>query len=234
MEPSAETRPAHSTAAHERDGWWLAMRVSVGTAFRAAFRMRISGLESIPARGGALLAYNHVSVLDPIPVSLAAARRGRPVRFLALSELFESGAVGWGLRVTHQIPLRRGLGDWSAIEAVAGVLRSGALAGMSPEGTVGEGAALLPMQRGAARIALAAGTPVVPVGVWGTQGRWPKAGLHWGYPLRPTVGVALLAPIPAEGNARSRADSLALTERIEEGLGRAVLEARRLAGAGAA
>jgi len=230
MEPSAESRTVPPTAADERDGWWLAMRLGVGTAFHAAFRVRFSGLDSIPARGGALLAYNHVSVLDPIPVSLGAARRGRPVRFLALSELFESGAVGWGLRVTRQIPLRRGLGDWSAIEAVAGVLRAGALAGMSPEGTVGEGAELLPLQRGAARIALAAGTPVVPVGLWGTQARWPKAGLHWRSPMRPTVGVAFVAPIPAEGNARSRADSLALTERIEEGLGRAVERARRLAG----
>ena len=66
-----------------------------------------------------------MSVLDPIAVALAAGSAGRPVRFMALSELFEHGVVGWTLRVTRQVPLRRGLGDWDAIENVADVVRSG-------------------------------------------------------------------------------------------------------------
>jgi 1-acyl-sn-glycerol-3-phosphate acyltransferase len=213
-------------------GWWWAGRLTVGATFHAAFRLRFAGLEHIPREGGALLAYNHVSVLDPIPVALAAARRGRPVRFLALSELFESGPVAWGLRATRQVPLRRGLGDWAAIEQVAAVLRAGYLAGMSPEGTVGEGSALQPGQRGAARIALAAGAPVVPVAVWGTQRRWPRSGLHRRPPLRPTVAVVAGPAIPAEGDPRSRPVVFALLERVMEGLEEAVARARVLGGSG--
>ena len=212
------------------DPWWLAARLTAGSLFHAAFRLRVEGVAKIPARGGALLAYNHVSVLDPIPVALAAAGAGRPVRFMALSELFEHGIVGWSLRTMGQIPLRRGLGDWAAIEQVADVLRSGSLAAMSPEGTVGDGAALQPGQRGAARIALAAGVPIVPVGVWGTQHRWPRFGLRWGGPVRPVVGVSVGAPVPAEGQPRDRADVLALTERMMAELQTAVDRARLLAG----
>jgi 1-acyl-sn-glycerol-3-phosphate acyltransferase len=208
----------------------MAARLTAGTAFRLAFRLRVRGEGEIPARGGALLAYNHVSVLDPIAVALAATRAGRRVKFMALAELFQHGWVGWGLRVTRQIPLRRGLGDWEAIEAVADVVRSGALAAMAPEGTVGEGEALQPGQRGAARIALAAGAPIIPVGVWGTQLRWPRAGLHWRLPLRPVVGVSMGPPIEVRGQARSRRDVLALTSRLMAELGTAVQRARILSG----
>jgi 1-acyl-sn-glycerol-3-phosphate acyltransferase len=213
---SLRRRLSRTSRVTGQDGsaWWLAARLTVGTVFRAAFRIRIAGVANIPHRGGALLTYNHVSVLDPIAVSLAAARRGRPVRFLALAELFERGWVGWGLRRTDQIPLRRGLGDWAAIERVADALRGGSLAGMAPEGTVGGGRTLLPVQRGAARIALAAGAPVVPVGLWGTQQRWPKEGLHWRPPLRPALGVAIGSPIPAVGDPRDRGEVKALTERL--------------------
>ena len=155
-----------------------------------------------------------MSVLDPIAVALAAGSAGRPVRFMALSELFEHGVVGWTLRVTRQVPLRRGLGDWDAIENVADVVRTGSLAAMSPEGTVGGGEALQPGQRGAARIALVAGVPIVPVGVWGTQRRWPRAGLHRRPPLRPVVGVVVGPAIQVQGDARSRPDVLALTDRL--------------------
>jgi 1-acyl-sn-glycerol-3-phosphate acyltransferase len=209
--------------------WWWIARLTVGPVFRAAFAIRLAGTANIPDRGGALLAYNHVSVLDPIAVSLAASRRGRQVRFLALSELFEHGWVGWGLRRTNQIPLRRGLGDWSAIERVAETLRAGSLAGMAPEGSIGDGPTLQPGQRGAARIALAAGVPVVPIGLWGTHRRWPKSGLHWRPPLRPGLGLAVGPPITAEGTARDRRAVLSLTERLMDELDRVVAVARALA-----
>ena len=228
--PNPEQEPTRDAGVGGWDPWWVAARLTAGAAFRAAFRLRVRGRTEIPDRGGALLAYNHVSVLDPIAVALAAGSAGRPVRFMALSELFEHGVVGWTLRVTRQVPLRRGLGDWDAIENVADVVRTGSLAAMSPEGTVGGGEALQPGQRGAARIALVAGVPIVPVGVWGTQRRWPRAGLHRRPPLRPVVGVVVGPAIQVQGDARSRPDVLALTDRLMFALGKAVEGARILAG----
>jgi 1-acyl-sn-glycerol-3-phosphate acyltransferase len=193
--------------------------------------MGFEGIENIPQSGGALLTYNHVSVLDPLPVALAVARRGRSVRFLAVSDAFEQRFVGWALRRTGQIPLRRGLGDWDAIGKIADVLRAGALAGMSPEGTVGDGSELQPGQRGAARIALLAGVPVIPVGVWGTQHRWGKAGLRRGLD-RPPLAVVAGPPIPPAGEARSRPDTIEFTARIMDGIRENAVRARVRAEAG--
>jgi len=215
----------------DHDPWYAVARVGVSAVFRIGFRMRFEGTGNIPAAGGALLAYNHVSVLDPLPVALAASRRGRSVRFLAVSDVFEQRFVGWAMRRTRQIPLRRGLGDWDAIGKIADVLRGGDLAGMSPEGTVGDGSALQPGQRGAARIALLAGVPVVPVGVWGTQRRWGKEGLSRTLE-RHDLAVVAGPPIPPEGGARSRPDVIAFTERIMEGIGEVAERARLRAGTG--
>lgn len=201
----------------------------MGLAFEAAVRLRFAGLTNIPLSGGALLAYNHVSVLDPVVVGLGADRRGRSVRFLSLAEAFDQPLVGWGLRRTRQIPLRRGLGDWRAIEAVAEAIRSGSLAGLSPEGTVGDGSALQPLQKGAARIALLTGAPVIPVGIWGIQQRWPKAGPRFGPPLRPTVAVSFGPPLLASGDHRSRSDVRGFTDRLMRSLVERVDAARNRA-----
>src|SRR5205807_3907017 len=141
-------------------------------------------------------------------------------------EAFEQPLVGWALRRTRQIPLRRGLGDWRAIEAVAAAIREGSLAGLSPEGTVGEGSVLQPGQKGAARIALLTGAPVIPVGIWGIQRRWPQSGLHLRRPLRPVVAVAFGPALEPAGDAHSRADVRAMTDRIMASLADAVGVAR--------
>jgi len=181
--------------------------------------LRFAGLEHVPERGGALIASNHVSVLDPVFVVLAASERGRMVRYLTVSDAFDQRVVGWALRRVDQIPLRRGMGDWAAIDEVAAIVRAGALAGISAEGTVGEGRALLPIQKGAARIALAAGVPIIPTAVWGTQARWSISGPHLGAPARPAVTVAFGPPIEPAGDPRSRADVRAQTDQLAEALG---------------
>jgi 1-acyl-sn-glycerol-3-phosphate acyltransferase len=198
----------------ERDVWFHVGRIGAGAVFGAAFRIRHYGLHQIPREGGALICTNHVSVLDPVFVALGGTKVGRPVRFLGLSELFQSGFVGWAMRTTKQIPLRRGTGDWDAIHAVADVVRGGALAGMSPEGRVTDGVEELAGQKGAARIALDAGRPVIPSGIWGSNLRWPKDGLTYAPPFRPPVVLVFGPPIVPEGEPRNPRDVRALTERI--------------------
>jgi 1-acyl-sn-glycerol-3-phosphate acyltransferase len=198
----------------DRDVWLRVGTAGAGAVFGSAFRIRHYGLHQIPAAGGALICTNHVSVLDPVFVALGGAKRGRPVRFLGLSELFESGFVGWAMRTTRQIPLRRGTGDWDAIHAVADVVRSGEVAGMSPEGRVTDGVEEIAGQKGAARIALDAGRPVIPSGIWGSNWRWPQDGLRSGPPWRPPVVVVFGTAIEPEGEARNPRDVRDLTERI--------------------
>jgi 1-acyl-sn-glycerol-3-phosphate acyltransferase len=195
----------------------------------ASFRIRVAGSEHIPRRGGALLAYNHVSVLDAIFVGLPVTRRGRIVRCFALSEDFERPLMGRALRGLQQVPIHRGAGAWGPLEQLADVVRDGWLAGIAPEGTVGGGDELQPIQKGAARIALLAGGPVIPVGLWGPQRRWPKTGLRMKRPIRPNVGVSFGQPLDVEGDPKSRPDVQALTDRLSAALCDQVEAARRLA-----
>ncbi len=201
----------------------------VGGAFRLAFRLRVHGLGRIPARGGVLLVINHVSILDAIGVGLATTRRGRPARFVTASEVFDLKVVGWGVRKIHQIPIRRGMADRAALREAAAVIRDGALAGIFPEGRVSEDASLARLQKGAARLALTAAVPLVPMGIWGTNLRWPRGGLRLGLPLRPRVAIVVGEPIAVAGDPRSAADVRALTVQIAERLGELAAVARRAA-----
>lgn len=213
----------------ERDLWWTVASSTIGSVARASFRVKVSGAHHIPRSGGALLAYNHVSVIDAIFVAIPVLRRDRIVRCFALSEDFERPVMGRALHGLRQIPIRRGAGAWDPLEEMAGLIRDGWLGGIAPEGTVGTGEELSPIQKGPARIALLASCPVIPVGLWGPQRRYPKTGLHFRSPARPTVGIAFGPPILAEGDAKHRPDVQSLTDRLGEALCGQVEVARRLA-----
>ena len=69
--PNEEPRTRIHEAApdSELDLWWSIARVGLGGPLVAALRIRVAGLRSIPATGGAILAPNHMSVLDPFVVA---------------------------------------------------------------------------------------------------------------------------------------------------------------------
>jgi 1-acyl-sn-glycerol-3-phosphate acyltransferase len=201
-----------------------------GAFYGLLFRMRVAGLANVPLTGSALLASNHVSVLDPVPIAVAVSRRGRVIRFLAAVEFFDKPFIGRWLRRFEQIPIRRGGADWEAMNQVAKAIAAGTLTGIFPEGRVrAQGEPRLPGLKGVARLALVAGVSVVPVGVWGTQARWPRGHIRWGPPLRPRLAVVFGPPVEAVGNPRNRADVRGLTDRIMVAVGEAEDHARRLA-----
>jgi 1-acyl-sn-glycerol-3-phosphate acyltransferase len=114
-------------------------------------------------------------------------------------------------------------------EAVATV-SAGAIAGIFPEGTVNPpGGPLLRGRTGVARIALAAGAPVIPVGMWGTQVRWPRSGLTFRRPLRPSVALTFGPPIEPKGDPSSLDDIQAFTTLVMKRIAEQVAAARNLA-----
>jgi 1-acyl-sn-glycerol-3-phosphate acyltransferase len=214
------------------NGWWRFGIAVVGFCWRILFRLRVEGADRVPPSGPAIVAGNHVSALDGVALALAtSSRSGRMTRFLVAAEFFRKLWCGWALRLYRQIPLRRGQRDQGALDVAIDTIRGGALAGIFPEGTVNPepGGGLMRGRKGAARIALATEAPVVPVGVWGTQARWPRSGLHVRRPWRPIVAISYGEPIRPKGDPDSPADVQAFTNVVMEALAAQAVRAKELA-----
>ncbi len=155
---------------------------------RVWFRLRISGGEHIPASGAAVIAPNHKSFYDPFFIAAATPRR---IRFMGKSELFR-GRHGRLLLALGAFPVKRGESDAEAVETARIILEQGGLLMLFPEGTrVRDPDLLGAPKRGAARLALETGAPLIPTAITGTEqlflGPFPK-------PRR--VQVAIGEPIP--------------------------------------
>ncbi|HWC33645.1 MAG TPA: lysophospholipid acyltransferase family protein [Mycobacteriales bacterium] len=162
------------------------------------FRFTITGAENIPASGGAVLASNHVSYFDFMFVGLPAHDRGRRlVRFMAKQAVFENPVAGPLMRGMRHIPVDRSAG-LAAYQAAVDALRAGELVGVFPESTISRAFVPRTFKTGAARMALEADVPLIPVIVWGghrvwTSGRKPI--LRRGVPVTIEVAPPLeLAP----------------------------------------
>jgi 1-acyl-sn-glycerol-3-phosphate acyltransferase len=202
---------------------------------RTIFRVRVEGITNVPASGPAILAFNHVSVLDgPALGTEVARRRRRESRFLVASEVFGAFFFGWVLRSFDQIPIRRGKGDAHALDEAIRTVEAGAIAAIAPEGRVNDDpeAGLQRAKRGVARLALPTGAPVIPVGLWGSQVRWPKAGLRFGRPWRPPFAFVFGEPLVPHGDPSVPADVDAFSECVRKAIEVQVLSARAVAGAG--
>jgi 1-acyl-sn-glycerol-3-phosphate acyltransferase len=91
---------------------------------------------------------------------------------------------------------------------------------------------MLRARTGVARIALAARAPVIPVGIWGTQMRWPRTGFTFRRPLRPTVALAFGPPVEPHGDPSSPDDIQAFTALVMRRIVEQAATARELAGRG--
>jgi 1-acyl-sn-glycerol-3-phosphate acyltransferase len=155
----AEPVPATLRAAH---------RVAA-PLLRGGLRLTVTGQGQIPGSGGVLLAANHRSALDHF---VLAAASPRPIRFLGKVEL--ARGVGGRLHLMlGMVPVQRGTGDLRVIEQLAGMLHSGQVVGIFPEGSRSRTGELGRFRSGLSRLAAAAQVPVVPVALLGTAQVWP-------------------------------------------------------------
>jgi 1-acyl-sn-glycerol-3-phosphate acyltransferase len=170
-------------------------------AAKTAFRLlgqniSMTGTENVPRSGGVLLAYNHVSYLDFVYGGLAANPSGRLVRFMAKREIFDHRLAGPLMRSLHHISVDRADGIASYDEGVR-YLQAGEIVGIFPEATISRSFEIKELKTGATRMAAAAGVPLVPVVLWGTQrlktkdhpqdfSRGKTIAISVGEPLHPT------------------------------------------------
>ena len=178
------------------------LRAALRLLFRVLWGARYIGVENVPASGGVILAANHQTYLDPFwlgaPVPLHA-------RFLAWDKVFEWPVAGKLMRLLGAWPLQTQKGDRRAIRLSLQWLRSGGALVIFPEG--GRAFSDGKMQEfkvGAARLALEANVPVLPVTIRGGEHVWPR-GQRW--PRLGRVEIVFhplrhLAPLPGEDARR--------------------------------
>lgn len=193
---TVQRRPIHN----DRRGlaWWLAVAVCkpILVVLR---RPDWRGVAGIPRVGGAVLAANHVSHLDPLLVAEMVLAEGRVPRFLAKDSLFSGPVVGRWFRAAGHVEVDRVAGRAGYDNAVSAA-RDGRLLLVYPEGSITKREDGLPMtmKSGAVRIALEASVPLVPVAQWGAQEILPaySGQLRWGWRRR--VSVLVGPPIPLD------------------------------------
>jgi 1-acyl-sn-glycerol-3-phosphate acyltransferase len=152
---------------------YAVLRLVLKTLMRLLWRVRVEGLDNLPPSGGFLLASNHLSFIDSLVIPVLVPRR---VAFLAKAEYFEGRGVrgllvrGWFVAL-GAVPVRRGShGEaMASLQLALQVLRHGDGFGIYPEGTRSRDGRLYRGRTGVAWLALASGSPVVPVGVVGTD-----------------------------------------------------------------
>jgi 1-acyl-sn-glycerol-3-phosphate acyltransferase len=149
-------------------------------------RLRVDGLETVPAQGPLLVVPNHDSQWDPVLVGLALRPRRR-LRFLARASLWRIPGLGPLLYGLGQIPIRRGLGDVAALERAIEALRSGEAVCVFPEGGLSWGERVR-AHSGVGRLAQACpGVQVVLCCVEGTTD-------YARFPRRPRVRMRFVVP----------------------------------------
>jgi 1-acyl-sn-glycerol-3-phosphate acyltransferase len=183
-------------------------------------KITFEGLENIPERGGAVIALNHTSYVDWLPASLAAYRRRRRLRFLIKAEMQDVRTVNYVIKHIKLIPVDRKAGA-AAYAAAVQRLREGELVGLHPEATISRSFELRAFKSGAARMALDARVPIIPLIVWGAHRIWgkdhPKNLFRANIPITVVAGKPLLPVGDVEQlNSTLRQRMESLLYRVQE------------------
>lgn len=152
-------------------------RVLFPPLIRLLFAATIIGRSNMPAKGGVILASNHLSFFDSVIITIMSRR---PVSFLAKAEYFTGkGFKGWLSKAFFEaisaIPVHRDSASAAqdALDAGLQRIRDGEAFAMYPEGTRSLDGRLYRGKTGVAWLAMTANVPVVPVALTGTNNIQP-------------------------------------------------------------
>ncbi|MFE0748492.1 lysophospholipid acyltransferase family protein [Gordonia sp. NPDC058843] len=151
--------------------------IANGLARAQALDLQFTGVENIPAEGGAVLCVNHTGFVDFLPLALGVQRAGRRTRFLIKSEVMDVAIMRFLVNHTRTVPVDRSHGA-QAYRAALGRLRDGYIVAVYPEATISRSFELKEFKSGAVRMAADAGVPIIPAIVWGAHRQWTKGGIR--------------------------------------------------------
>lgn len=222
--PARSTRPTRA----DRLGYVVPAAI-IRPLMRTLVRQRWEGTERLP-RTGVILAFNHISEIDPLSVAHMVYNQGLLPTVMAKAELWKVPGLRQALQSTRMIPVERTRDGGRSLEAAREALATGRAIVLYPEGTVTRDPEGWPMagRTGAVRLALQTGAPLIPVGQWGIQELLPypthalkpfprkTARMLVGEPvdLDDLRGAPLTAAVLRTGTERMMDDLTALVERL--------------------
>ncbi len=191
-------RGRRSWAYQDTPHLWQSLLTASIPAVGLMGRLQVTGNVPAQLRGRSLLlAANHIGVFDAIVLMAACRRIGIAPRFMLAGGLLDAPVLGPVLRATGHLRVDR-KDSMSAIEqfaiAAKQLRESDVPLLVYPEGRISHDPGLWPERgkTGAARLALSAGVPVVPISQWGAH-----EAVYWG--TETVSGVADVVPLLRSG-----------------------------------
>lgn len=152
--------------------YWFFVR-TLGPIARRRFNPTVEGLENIPRHGGAIIAANHLAVIDDALLPMTCPRM---IHFMGKAEYFEGKGVKgkfkkWWFTSVGVFPVDRSGGSKSlgALNHAREILEDGHLFGIHVEGTRSPDGRLYRGHTGASRLAFETGCPIVPTAIIGSR-----------------------------------------------------------------
>jgi 1-acyl-sn-glycerol-3-phosphate acyltransferase len=194
------------------------VRAVVGGFCKGFWRVRVRGLEHIPADGAFILSPVHRSNIDTPLVALMGKRL---VRFMGKDTMWKYRFSDWFFTSMGGFPVHRGTPDRHALRSCEKLLADGQALVIFPEGTRRSGPVVAEVFEGPAYLSGKLQVPIVPVGIGGSEGAMPKGSKG----IRPVkVSIVVGEPIPPPprtesgrvGRSAIRAHTEALKQRLQE------------------
>jgi len=155
------------------------------------YKIRVTGSQNIPRKGGALLVANHVSWVDAV---IIAATMQRFIRFLMFRPYYEHWLFHWFFRMAHAIPVDKDDPPEkinASLQAAADELSAGEVVLIFAEGKITRTGQINPFKHGFERIMAKvpedAKIPIIPInlgGLWGSIFSWEGGRLLFKLPKR--------------------------------------------------
>lgn len=139
--------------------------------FKIMFRWEVYGIERVPRTGGAILAVNHASLLDP---PLGGVGLPRKIWFLGRATLIKNRFIAFLMKCQHMIPITRGEADLGAMKRIISLIKSGEIVLMFPEGTRSVDGTLGPGKEGIGVFVTHARADVIPCYISGAWRAMPR------------------------------------------------------------
>ena len=201
------------------------LRLLLWTATHTLYRLDVVGRENVPARGGALLTPNHVSMAD---AAFLIASIDRPIRFLMFRGSYEHPLVKPFAKILGVIPIASDQGPREMIHSMrqaTEALKNGEVVCIFPEGQMTRIGQMMPFRRGMERIIKGVDVPIIPVnldGVWGSIFSFAGGRFLWKFPRRIPYPVRVTFGKPLASTTTSQE-----VRRVVQDLGAEAFERRK-------